>query len=102
MSFAELSALVGLGAFHGLNPGRGWLFAVAIGLQERRATALLRALGPIAAGHLASMAVVAVAVTVGMSAFTSQLIAVVGGIALAGVGLFLLLRKGTSGGSACG
>ena len=25
-----------LGAFHGLNPGMGWLFAVALGMQERR------------------------------------------------------------------
>ena len=28
--------LFGLGAFHGLNPGMGWLFAVGLGLQERR------------------------------------------------------------------
>ena len=25
-----------LGAFHGINPGMGWLFAVALGMQERR------------------------------------------------------------------
>jgi hypothetical protein len=93
VTFAEFGALVGLGAFHGLNPGMGWLFAVAIGLQERSSLALVRALGPIAVGHLASMTLVAVAVTVGMSALTGQLIAVIGGIALAGVGLFLLLRK---------
>jgi hypothetical protein len=29
-------ALLGLGAFHGINPGMGWLFAVALGLQEQR------------------------------------------------------------------
>jgi hypothetical protein len=28
-------ALALLGAMHGLNPGMGWLFAVALGLQER-------------------------------------------------------------------
>ena len=93
MSLAEFWALVGLGTFHGLNPGMGWLFAVAIGLQERNATALLRAIGPIAAGHLASMTVVAVAVTVGLTATTSQVIAVAGGVALVGVGLWLLLRR---------
>jgi hypothetical protein len=47
-----------LGAFHGLNPGMGWLFAVALGLQERRRVAVVRALGPIAVGHAASVAAV--------------------------------------------
>ena len=28
-------ALAGLGAGHGVNPGMGWLFAVALGMQER-------------------------------------------------------------------
>ena len=37
-------SLLALGAFHGLNPAMGWLFAVALGLQERRLRAVLRAL----------------------------------------------------------
>jgi hypothetical protein len=45
------TALVALGAVHGLNPGMGWLFAVALGLQERRRRALWRALPPLALGH---------------------------------------------------
>jgi hypothetical protein len=53
-------ALVALGAFHGLNPAMGWLFAVGIGLQERRVSAVLRAIPPIAAGHAASVAAVVV------------------------------------------
>jgi hypothetical protein len=44
-------ALVALGAFHGFNPAMGWLFAVALGLQERRRGAVLQALPPIALGH---------------------------------------------------
>jgi len=44
-----------MGAYHGLNPAMGWLFAVAMGLQQRRATAVLRALPPIALGHAASV-----------------------------------------------
>jgi uncharacterized membrane protein len=40
-----------LGAYHGLNPAMGWLFAVALGLQERRGGAVLQALPPIALGH---------------------------------------------------
>jgi hypothetical protein len=33
-----------LGAYHGLNPAMGWLFAVALGMQERDRRAVLRAL----------------------------------------------------------
>jgi hypothetical protein len=43
--------LVLLGAYHGLNPAMGWLFAVALGLQEQRRGAVLQALPPIALGH---------------------------------------------------
>lgn len=46
-----------LGAYHGLNPAMGWLFALALGLQEKRRTAVLRALLPIAAGHAAAIGV---------------------------------------------
>ena len=45
-----LAGLVGLGALHGINPGMGWLFAVAKGLQERQRRAVLRAVVPLAAG----------------------------------------------------
>jgi hypothetical protein len=89
----EVAALVGLGAFHGLNPGMGWLFAVAIGLQERSQAAVFRSVAPIAAGHLVSMAVVAVAVVAGVSATTGQLVSIVGGVALVGLGVFLLARR---------
>src|SRR5947207_8765762 len=47
-----------LGAYHGLNPGMGWLFAVALGLQERSRAAVIRAFGPIAVGHAASVAAI--------------------------------------------
>jgi hypothetical protein len=43
--------LFGLGAYHGINPGMGWLFAVALGLQEKSRYAIYRALLPIALGH---------------------------------------------------
>lgn len=57
-------ALVGLGAFHGLNPAMGWLFAVALGLQSQSRAALLWALIPIAAGHALAIVVVVIAVGV--------------------------------------
>jgi hypothetical protein len=55
-------ALVALGAFHGLNPAMGWLFAVAIGFRDRARSAVVWAFGPIALGHAASMALTVVAV----------------------------------------
>jgi hypothetical protein len=48
--------LMALGAFHGINPGMGWLFAVALGMQERRRRAVLRALMPLCAGHALAVA----------------------------------------------
>ncbi len=57
------AALALLGAYHGLNPGMGWLFAVARGLQERKRKAVLGSLLPIALGHEASIVVVVIAVS---------------------------------------
>ena len=45
-----------LGAYHGLNPAMGWLFALALGLQEKRRSAVVGALLPIALGHAAAIA----------------------------------------------
>jgi hypothetical protein len=51
--------LAGLGAFHGLNPAMGWLFAVALGLHRQSRATVLAALLPIAMGHALSIAAVA-------------------------------------------
>jgi len=48
-----------LGAYHGLNPAMGWLFAVGLGMQDRDRRSVLRALPPIAAGHELAIALVA-------------------------------------------
>ncbi len=50
-------AIAGLGAWHGLNPGMGWLLAVSNGLQARQGRGVLLALPPIAAGHLLAVGV---------------------------------------------
>jgi hypothetical protein len=54
--------LLALGAFHGINPGMGWLFAVALGLQEKRRRAVFAALLPIALGHAISIGAVVLVV----------------------------------------
>src|SRR4051794_10166349 len=92
MDAGTWSALVVLGAYHGLNPAMGWLFAVALGLQERRLGAVLRALVPIAVGH--ELSVVAVTLLVlgieGLIAPTAVRLA--GALFLIGFGVFKLLR----------
>jgi hypothetical protein len=57
-TFWSWTALAGLGAFHGLNPGMGWLFAVALGMQEGHRRAVWRALVPLGLGHLLAVGLV--------------------------------------------
>jgi hypothetical protein len=62
-----LLTLLALGAFHGVNPAMGWLFAVALGMQHRQRGAVLRALGPLAVGHALAVGVtVALAAAIGL------------------------------------
>jgi hypothetical protein len=64
---SQLVGLFVLGAAHGINPGMGWLFAVARGFQEGDRRAVWRALGPLALGHgLAIAAALAGAAMVGI------------------------------------
>ncbi|MBB5826949.1 hypothetical protein [Micromonospora carbonacea] len=93
MTAATWLTLAGLGAFHGLNPAMGWLFAVARGLQERSRRVLLASLPPIALGHLASVGVVAALVTATRSVAASTAVAVTGGVLLVGFGLWRLLSR---------
>ena len=57
--------LMALGAFHGINPGMGWLFAVALGMQEQRRAAIWRALAALSAGH--ALAIAAAIVIAGLA-----------------------------------
>jgi hypothetical protein len=52
--------MLALGAYHGINPGMGWLFAVALGMQRRSLRGVWGALPPIALGHALSVAAVVV------------------------------------------
>ena len=46
--------------FHGINPAMGWLFAVALGLQQSSRAVVLIALVPISIGHAAAVALITV------------------------------------------
>jgi len=85
--------LLVLGAFHGLNPGMGWLFAVALGLQERRRATVFRALVPIALGH--ALAITAVLVFVGgiQVIVPESILHYVSAAVLGAFGLYRLLRS---------
>ena len=87
-------ALAGLGAFHGVNPAMGWLFAVALGLRQRSRRALLQALLPIALGHEASIACAALAVSV-LRVAAFDLVRALGAGLLVAFGLYKLLRPGS-------
>jgi hypothetical protein len=80
--------LAGFGAFHGLNPGMGSLIALAAGLREHSRPALLKTLPLIAAGHALSVFAAALLITLVRSVVTTQLVAIVGGTVLVGVGLW--------------
>jgi hypothetical protein len=80
-----------LGGFHGVNPGMGWLFAVTVGLQERSRAAVLRAFGPIALGHAASVALVVVLVGAVQVWMAPDALRLLGASALVVFGLYKLL-----------
>jgi hypothetical protein len=83
--------LIGLGAFHGLNPAMGWLFAVALGLYRQSRQAVLIALIPIALGHAAAIAVVVYAVMGLGAAIDAETFRLIAGGLLIAWGVYHLL-----------
>jgi hypothetical protein len=84
--------LAGLGAYHGVNPAMGWLFAVSRGMQERSRRAVLRSLVPIAIGHELSITLVA-ALVVGLEVVTdSSTLRIVAAATLFAFGIFRFIK----------
>lgn len=81
-----------LGVFHGINPGMGWLFAVAIGLQEQSGRAVARSLVPIGLGHGLAIAVVALAAALVGWALTPDILRYPVAITLIALGVSRLIR----------
>jgi hypothetical protein len=84
-------AVAALGAFHGINPAMGWLFAVALGLQQRSRRALVRALLPIALGHEASIACAALVVSI-LRIVAFDVVRALGAALLVAFGVYKLVR----------
>jgi hypothetical protein len=88
------SAVVVSGLYHGANPGMGWPLAVSAAMFERRAAALMKAIGALGAGHLLAMLAVLAPFSVVASLAQWQLPIRLGAAALViGLGVFLLLSR---------
>lgn len=85
-------ALFLLGCYHGVNPGMGWLFAVALGFQERRTVAVLRAIVPLTLGHILSVALVVAIATVATFQFPRSAVHLVAAVILVAFGIYRLVR----------
>jgi len=85
--------LFGLGAFHGINPAMGWLFAVGLGLQEQKRAAVLRALPPIVLGHALSIGVIIAAVLLARISVPQLALKIAAAAILFAFGLYRLFRS---------
>ena len=84
--------LIALGAWHGVNPAMGWLFAVSRGLQDRRGGAVLAALPPIAIGHGLAIGLALAIVAVGRASVPLDALRWATAAVLIGFGLVRLVR----------
>ncbi len=85
-------ALAILGAYHGINPAMGWLFAVALGLQRRSRRAVLFALPAIAFGHEASITLTVALVSAAEFVVSPDLLRIASALLLVAFGVWKLAR----------
>jgi len=90
--FGAWAALLILGAYHGINPGMGWLFAVALGMQEKSSRAVGRSLVPIALGHGLSIGVVVITAGLAETFIAPRYIRIPVSAILFALGLYRLVR----------
>jgi hypothetical protein len=86
-----LGLMLLLGAYHGINPGMGWLFAVALGMQEQKGSAVARALVPIALGHALAIGIVVLAAALLGMALPQEAIRYFVAALLVGLGIHCLV-----------
>ena len=87
------AALFLLGAYHGVNPGMGWLFAVALGMQKKSASAVWQSLVPIAAGHFVAIGLVVAAGAIAGAVLPLRYVKIAAASVLFALGLLQLIRK---------
>jgi hypothetical protein len=81
-----------LGCYHGLNPGMGWLFAVALGYQDRSSLAVVRAIVPLTLGHVVSVAIVVLVASFAAVQLPHRALHVGAAAILIGFGIYRLVR----------
>ena len=92
MNLAPLLTLVVLGAYHGLNPAMGWLFAVSRGMQEGSRRGVLRSLVPIAIGHELALVLVAGVVLLAAEIVDPQALHIAAAVVLFSFGIFRFVK----------
>lgn len=80
--------LAGLGAFHGLNPAMGWLFAVALGLHRGSFATVLLSLIPLALGHALAIAAVALLMAGAGVLIDPRIVRIICGVLLIGWAIY--------------
>src|SRR5688572_1691103 len=86
-------SLIALGAFHGLNPAMGWLFAVALGLQHKSRARVLWSLVPIGIGHALSIALVVGAILIVRDWLDVNVLQWTAAAGLSGFGIYRLVAR---------
>lgn len=87
-SVAPVLTMMAFGAYHGLNPGMGWLFALSVGLQRRSDRAIWSSLFPIALGHAFSLLVVALLVFATAHVVSTSMLEMGTALLLIGFGIY--------------
>jgi hypothetical protein len=82
-----------LGAYHGINPAMGWLFAVALGLQKQNDRAVWQSLLPIATGHVLAIGVVILVAVIAGAVLPIHVMRICVVILLVGFGVYRIVSK---------
>jgi hypothetical protein len=82
-----------LGAYHGINPAMGWLFAVALGLQKQNERAVWQSLLPIAAGHALAIGLVVLVAVLAGAVIPLHVLKIGVVVLLAGFGVYRIAGK---------
>jgi hypothetical protein len=83
-----------LGAYHGINPAMGWLFAAALGLQKQDDRAVWQSLMPIATGHVLAIGLVVLVAVLAGAVLPLHVIRIGVVVLLVGFGLYRIAGKG--------
>jgi hypothetical protein len=82
-----------LGAYHGINPAMGWLFAVALGLQKQNSRGVWQSLLPIATGHVIAISLVILVAVLAGAVLPLRVMKICVVVVLLGFGVYRIAGK---------